>query len=67
MKHRTRDDFFDKEIGNKCFAKLINLAERDGHVVTDFKEYYENIKFKMDGYEMVFSKDVKLRQVEILF
>lgn len=59
MQIRVREDFFDKEIGNKKFAKFIKLAERDNHKLSDFKEYYENIKFKMDGYEMIFDKKVK--------
>ena len=59
MQIRKREDFFDKEIGNRKFAKFILLAEKDNHTLTDFKEYYETVKFKMDGYEMSFNKQCK--------
>lgn len=56
MKVRTIEEIHDKEIGHKKFAWFVDTAVKDGHKVSEIKEYNEKFKFKLDGYPMEFDK-----------
>ena len=56
MKNRTIEEIHDKEIGHKKFAWFVDTAIKDGHKITQIKEYNGKFKFEMDGYPLEFDK-----------
>ena len=44
MKNRTIEEIHDKEIGHKKFAWFVDTAIKDGHKITQIKEYNGKIK-----------------------
>ena len=60
MKVRTIEEIHDREIGHNKFARFVDNAIKDGHTITEVKEFYEKFKFKMDNVPMEFDKSPKV-------
>ena len=59
MKLRTQEEIKDKEIGNKKFARFIDLARQDNYNISDIHEYYDKFTFNITGIWFTFDKCVK--------
>lgn len=59
MKKRTIEELHDAQIGHKRFAKIVDGLIANGHEVTNIKEYNEQFKFSIDGYEYSYRKEWK--------
>ena len=59
MKNRTIEELHDKHIGHRKFAKICDLLIEKGYSITDIKEYNEQFKFKVNGYQYTFRKEWK--------
>lgn len=60
MKTRTIEEIHDKYIGHKKFAWFVDTAIKEGHTITNIKEYNEKYKFEMDNYPLEFDKNPKV-------
>ena len=66
MKTRTIEEIHDKYVGHKKFAKFVDLAIKNGHTITNIKEFNEKFKFDMDGEPVEYSKYYKCSTKQIL-
>lgn len=67
MKHRTIKELHDKYIGHRKFAKVCDTLINNGYEITDIREYNEQFKFKIDGYEQIYNKEWKGTSEEFVY
>lgn len=59
MKTRTIEELHDKDIGHRKMAKIADILLEKNYEVSDIREYNEQFKFKVDGYEFQYLKEWK--------